>query len=359
MKLQDYNFTMKHIPGKTNTKADILSCLDWYEEHIEEEEITMLKDEFMINRMEEEETTSEMIMLQDDMFEEEADIRSMKVAEIVEFRDEEFEKQVRNDHHREDTIRQGLKKKDGWMVEKEGIVYVGGKIYIPPNIKLRERILVENHNSTTAGHPGIYKTDEMIRRNTWWPGLLKDVKKFIKGCEECQKNKIIRESKHAPLHPHAIPNHPWETISVDLIGPLPTSNGYDAILVIVDKFTKMIKVIPTNTTITSEQMAQQYRDHVWRNHGLPKKIISDRGPQFASKFMKDLCKSLGINQNLSTAYHPQTDGQMERINQDVEQYLRIFTNFEQTDWADWLPMVEFQYNDKEHSATKQSPFMLN
>lgn len=161
MKLQDYNFTMKHIPGKTNTKADILSCLDWYEEHIEEEEIMMLKDEFMINQIEEE-TTSEMIMLLDDMFEEEAGVRSMRVVEIVEFQDEEFEKQVKNDHHREDIIRQGLKKKDGWMIEKEGIVYVGGKIYIPPNIKLRERILIENHSSTTAGHPGIYKTDEMI-----------------------------------------------------------------------------------------------------------------------------------------------------------------------------------------------------
>jgi hypothetical protein len=121
----------------------------------------------------------------------------------------------------------------------------------------------------------------------------------------------------------------------------------------------MIHLIPTKTTLTSQELAEIYKAEVWRLHGIPRRIISDRGPQFASKFMKELCGALGIKRNLSTAYHPQTDGQTERINQEVEAYLRSFITFKQDDWTHWLPMAEFHYNDKTHSATKNTPFYLN
>ena len=111
--------------------------------------------------------------------------------------------------------------------------------------------------------------------------------------------------------------------------------------------------------LNSEGLARIYRDNVFRLHGLPRKVIHDRGPQFVSSFMKDLYRLLGIEGNPSTAYHPQTDGQTERINQEIEHYLRVFTNYHQSDWADWLALAEFSYNDHQQTSTGYSPFFLN
>jgi transposase InsO family protein len=144
-----------------------------------------------------------------------------------------------------------------------------------------------------------------------------------------------------------------------MIGPLPKSDDYNSILVIVNRFSKMIHLIPSTTSLSSAELAEIYKKEVWRHHRIPRRIISNRGPQFASKFMKELCNALGIERNLSMAYHPQTDGQTEQINQEVEAYLRTFINYRQNDWSKWLPTAEFQYNDKVHSGTKQSPFFLN
>src|SRR4051812_25951141 len=192
----------------------------------------------------------------------------------------------------------------------------------------------------------------------WWPTLLYDVKSYVKGCESCQKNKINQQRKHAPLHPHATPSQPWEEITVDMIGPLPTSRGYNAILVVTDRLFKMAHMIPTTVELTAEGLARIYRDNIWKLHGIPKKTISDRGPQFAAKFMEALLRMLGVTRNLSTAYHPQTDGQTERSNQETEAFLRAFVNHFQDDWSEWLAIMEFQYNDKVHSATKDTPFHL-
>jgi len=134
-----------------------------------------------------------------------------------------------------------------------------------------------------------------------------------------------------PLHPLSMPKTLWEEISIDIIGPLPRSEDKDAILVVVDRFSKMIRLVPTTTSISSSEVARIYRDDIWKMHGIPKKIISDRGPQFTSTFMGELCKALGIKRAMSTAYHPQTDGQMERINQEVEVFLRHYINYRQDD----------------------------
>jgi transposase InsO family protein len=121
----------------------------------------------------------------------------------------------------------------------------------------------------------------------------------------------------------------------------------------------MIRLTPTYTSTTSEGLARLFRDHIWKDFGLPKSIISDRGTVFLSAFMKALNHLLGIQTNISTAYHPQTDGQTERINQEVEQYLRLFVNYRQDDWVEWLSLAEFSYNDKVNTATKYTPFYLN
>ena len=114
-----------------------------------------------------------------------------------------------------------------------------------------------------------------------------------------------------PLHPHSIPEGPWQEVSADLIGPLPESKGFNAVLAVIDQFSKMIRLIPMTTELTAGGLAELYRDHVWKDHGIPRKMTSDQGPQFAASLMKSLFKMLGIEQNLSTAYHPQMDGQVK------------------------------------------------
>jgi len=133
----------------------------------------------------------------------------------------------------------------------------------------------------------------------------------------------------------------------------------DAIVVIVDQFTKMIQLKATTTNISSEGITKIYRNDIWRLHGVPKKILSDRGPQFTLKFMKEFTKVLGTKRQLSTAYHPQTDGQTERINQEIGTFLRHYVNYQQDNWTDWLAVTEFQYNDKKHAAMGRTPFELN
>jgi len=159
--------------------------------------------------------------------------------------------------------------------------------------------------------------------------------------------------------PNSIPEKPWMHILADFITKLPLAQGYDSILVVVDQLTKMIHFIPTTKKTSAEGLAKLFRDNIWKLHGLPESIISDRGPQFMAGLMRELNRMLGIESKLSTAFHPQTDGQTERVNQELEQYLRMFIDYRQEQWPDWLGMAEFAYNNKTYSSTKMSPFKAN
>ena len=206
-----------------------------------------------------------------------------------------------------------------------------GRIYVPNNKELREEILKKHHDPADIGHPGQHRMLELLKRTYWWPGLKEDIKKYIQGCFKWQQNKVQHQRKTGELHPLEIPQGPWQEISIDIIGPLPKSNGMDAIVVIVNRFTKMIRLKAATTNISLEGITNIYRDDIWKLHGVPRKILSDRGPQFASKFMKEFTKTLGTKRQLSTAYHLQTDGQMERINQEIGTFLRHYVNYQQND----------------------------
>jgi len=159
--------------------------------------------------------------------------------------------------------------------------------------------------------------------------------------------------------PNTILEKPWSHILADFITKLPLAQGYDAILVVCDCFSKMVHFIATMEKMSAEGLAKLFWDHVWKLHGLPESIISDRGVQFAAGIMKELNNLLGIQIKLLIAYHPQTDRQTERINQELEQYLRVFINHRQEQWPDWLGTAEFTYNNKVHAATKTLPFKAN
>ncbi len=188
--------------------------------------------------------------------------------------------------------------------------------------------------------------------------MKKTVEAYIKGCEVCQCTKSSTQPKAAPLNPNAVPEGPWTHISVDMVTGLPTSNGCNALLMIVDRFSKAIIPVACNIKLSAEGWARILRDHIYAKHGMPQVVISDRGPQFVSKFMKELYQLLNITPNASTAWHPQTDGQTERVNQEIEKYLRIFVNYRQDNWTDWLLLTEFAHNNRVHSATGKSPFFV-
>src|SRR6266581_6605371 len=182
---------------------------------------------------------------------------------------------------------------------------------------------------------------------------------YVSGCDTCQWVKSFPSQKVGKLIPNQVPSRRWQIISVDTIGELPESKGYNAILVVVDRLSKRIHTVPTVTTVDSAGVAWLFLKHVWRHHGLPEKVLSDRGMAFVSRFSSKLAALLGIKLTPSTPYHPQTDGQMERVNQEIEAYLRVFINHRQDDWADWLPLAEFAYNNHIHSSTCQTPFELD
>src|SRR5258707_13317352 len=144
-----------------------------------------------------------------------------------------------------------------------------------------------------------------------------------------------------------------------MIGELPDSKGYNAVLVVVDHLSKRIHAVPTVTSLDSAGVARLFLEHVWHHHGLPEEVISDRGPAFVSNFSHKLATLLGVKLTPSTSYHPQTDGQMECVNQEIEAYRRVFVSHRQDDWADWLPLAEFAYNNKVHAATHWTPFELD
>ena len=177
------------------------------------------------------------------------------------------------------------------------------------------------------------------------------MKQYIEGCDACQRNKNRTEQPAGKLIPNSIPEKPWTHILADFITKLPLAQGYDSILVVVDQLTKMVHFILTMEKTSAEGLVRLFRDNVWKLHGLPESIILDRGPQFAAGLMRELNGMLEIMSKLSMAFHPQTDRQMERMNQELEQYLRMFINHRQEQWPEWLGTAEFAYNNKVHSST--------
>jgi hypothetical protein len=241
--------------------------------------------------------------------------------------------------------------------EDDGFVYYKGRLYIPNDRKLRQDVVKSCHDAILAGHPGKNGTTELVSRYYWWLRMAGFISAYVEGCDRCQRYRKDLHPK-ALIQPQEVPEGPWQTIGIDLIGPLPVSRGKDAILNIVDHYTKQIHLFPVTTQLTADGVASIYFKQVFPLHGIPKKIISDRGPQFAARSMRALYKRLGIDAGLTTAYHPQANGQVERKNQEVEIYLKLFTGKRQDDWADLLPTAEFVINSRLNSATGHTPFEL-
>ena len=236
-------------------------------------------------------------------------------------------------------------------------------MYVPKDQDLRMQIIQLHHDTPIPGHPGMEKTLELMQHSYTWPGMPTLVKDYVSRCDRCTRFKETNQAPPGKLKLLDTPPSPWKEISANFITDLPESEGFDSILVVVDRFSKEVdqfskevEFIPCTKSVSALDTAKLYLRHVWKYHGLPTGIVSDRGPQFASQVMKNICKRLGIQPRLSTTYHPQTDGQTERINQDLQQYLCIFTSEKQDEWVSWLPLAQFSYNAKKQLSREKSLF---
>ena len=245
-----------------------------------------------------------------------------------------------------------------WSWE-DGLLLYNNLIYVPQDDSIRLELLRQHHDSPLAGHYGYAKTLELLSRNYYYPGMYNHVKSYVTTCDACALGKAPRHLQHGELSPLPVPSGPWKSISCDFVVDLPLSNGYDSLLVFVDRFTKMIHLVPCLKTTDAPGFARMYLDHVVRLHGIQDSLVSDRGSIFTSHFWSSLSNMMNMKQKLSTAYHPQTDGQTERMNQTIEQYLRIFCNYLQDNWSSLLSLAEFSYNNAHQPSINCSPFYAN
>ena len=249
-----------------------------------------------------------------------------------------------------------------WHFDEHGLLRCGQRVYVPAQEAVIQELLKRHHDDPLAGHFGVDKTTELTGRKFYWPTMNQDVKEYIDSCDICQRTKTKRHRPYGELKALPMPSRPWKEISMDFITDLPPSKYrncvYDAILVVVDRYTKMLRYIPTTKKINAVELTELFFTEIALKFGTPDGIVTDRGSVFTSAFWSDVCYNLRVKRRLSTAFHPQTDGQTERQNQSLEQYLRIYCNEQQSNWAGLLPLAEFAYHQVKQATIGCSPFKM-
>ena len=248
----------------------------------------------------------------------------------------------------------------GALSSAHGLLWHGDALVVPSHDSLRKDIMYNLHDASISGHPGIRRTKHLVRREYWWPAMDTEIEMYVQTCATCQRDKAKTTSGTVPLQPLEVPAKAWQSVSMDLITALPkTRSGNTAIVVFVCRLTKMMHAVATVTECTAADVAFLFLSTVFKLHGAPQELVSDRDARFTSAFWTEVCQLMQIKRSMSTAYHPQTDGQTERMNRVLEDMLRHYVSPNQTDWDRHLPMVEFAINNAYQESVKSTPFMLN
>lgn len=357
-KLSEYDFTIVYRKGTSNAKADALSRRSEYRPEgggsTDSQPVTRLFRDGQLD-LDSLKTRDCQPMLSC------ASLSQIKKIQFDSNLLAKIREAVRNDERYRNTLTSvGTKNQNDSVEVVEGLLYYKGRLWVPEDNELRLIIAEVEHDSKVAGHFGIDKTIELITRNFYWPKMDEWITDYVRSCHSCQQNKSPRHRRFGLLQPLELPHAPWQSISMDFIVGLPESSGHDSIWVIVDRFTKMAHFIPLIKGQRSAQVcARVFLREIWRLHGLPESIVSDRDAVFTSTFWSSLVEFLDIRRKMSSPFHPETDGQTERVNQTVEHYLRAFCSWDQNDWYELLPLAEYTYNDTVTTATGLTPFYAN
>ncbi|KAF1313441.1 Pol protein, partial [Globisporangium splendens] len=348
----EYNFVVHYKPGKTNILADALSRRPDYDPKSKSED------------------TDGACRLCEDVQAIAVQATTTVREEIVEGykSDETCQDLLKYFKDPSDKALQSLPARTRSRVHRfrvhNGLLYYAveqgdtARVVVPNDEGLRHRLLYEYHDSPSGGHLGREKTFLSLSRDYYWPHMYKWVRKYVRTCEICQRVKPSG-STQAPLRSLAVPSDSWKSVSMDFIFGLPRDkHGRNGILVFVDRFSKMVHLAPVSDKISAEMTAKVFVDVVFRLHGLPVEIVSDRDTRFTSKFWRALFGLLDTKLSMSTAAHPETDGQTERVNRVLEDVLRSYaTSFKE--WSEFLPLAEFALNNSTHVSTGHSPFCVN
>ncbi|GJS97543.1 reverse transcriptase domain-containing protein [Tanacetum coccineum] len=239
----------------------------------------------------------------------------------------------------------------------DGSLYFMDRIWVPLVGGVRTVIMDEAHKSRYSVHPGADKMYYDLRDMYWWPGMKRDIATYVSECLTCAKVKAEHQRPSGLLQQPEIPEWKWENITMDFITKLPrTRNGHDAIWVVVDRLTKSAHFLAIREDYSTEKLARLYTDEIVARHGVPVSIISDRDARFTSRLWQTFQKALGTRLDMSTAYHPQTDGQSERTIQTLEDMLRACVIDFGGSWDVHLPLAEFSYNNSYHTSIRCAPF---
>jgi hypothetical protein len=241
--------------------------------------------------------------------------------------------------------------------DNKGVLWFEDRLVVPKNPELRKKILDEAHLSKFSMHLDSNKMYHDLRSLYWWTRMKREIAKYVAECDTCQRIKASHLNVAGTLQPLPIPSWKWEDLSMDFIVGLPnTSRHHDLIWVIVDRLTKTAHFLPVHTTYRAEKYAEIYIDQIVCLHGIPRTIVSDRGAPFVARFWEQLQESLGTHVIKSSAYHPQTDGQTERVNQILKDMLRAYVLHYGKNWDKCLSLAEFSYNNSYQSSLKMAPF---
>jgi hypothetical protein len=216
------------------------------------------------------------------------------------------------------------------------------QMFIPDSVQ--SQVLEWAHSSRLTCHPGACRTLAFLRQRFWWPTVAPDVSAFVAACMVCAQNKTPRQAPSGLLQPLPVPHRLWSLSSLDFVTGLPPSDGNTTMLMVVDRFSKSAHFIPLPKLPSTKEKAQLMMQHVFRIYGLPVNIVSDRGPQFLSRFWKAFCTLIGLSTSLFPGFHPQSNGQSERANQDMETALRCLVTSNPTTWSQQLVWVEYAKN---------------
>src|SRR3569623_142014 len=235
----------------------------------------------------------------------------------------------------------------------------GNRVVVPDDASLRTLIMSVTHDTPYIRHYGVTKTRAAVGRLFWWESMAKNISSFVSKCAVCQRDKACRHRPYGALQPLEVPEKPWHTVTFEFFVLLPkTERGNDSICVFVDKLTKVGHFVACQETLSAKDFASLYVDNIFRLHGLSREFITDRDARFTSAFWKGVTELLGTKLAMSSSFHPQTDGQSERVNQTLETYLRHFVSAELNDWDLLLSRAEFAHNAAYHESIRRSPLEL-